>query len=156
MHMRHPAQHARDLISHRSDGIGTFMSVFPANYSDPTLQGLPIGGLEYFAPAENGDLYILAMPISKQIYNAISSEYHNATMAVKDEAAERKLGRWGATDRNRLTLFGNLAKIEDEAEKHKAAKVFGKYHKDAKAYFPGGGPHFVRHRQPFCAASEGR
>lgn len=60
------AAHARDLISRRSDGIGAFMSVFPSDYvADPSLANLPIGGLEYFAPAGDGDLYILAMPISK-------------------------------------------------------------------------------------------
>ena len=42
------------------------MSVFEQDYAaDPSLAGLPIGGLEYFAPSEDGDLYILAMPISK-------------------------------------------------------------------------------------------
>jgi hypothetical protein len=41
------------------------MSTFASDYPDAGLQNLPIGGMEYFAPADNGDLYILAMPISK-------------------------------------------------------------------------------------------
>jgi len=58
------AYHARDLIIRRSDGLATFMSVFPEGYGDG-LDGIPIGGMEYVAPAEDGDLYILAMPLSK-------------------------------------------------------------------------------------------
>jgi hypothetical protein len=58
------AYHARDLINRRSDGLATFMSVFPQGYGDG-LDGLPIGGMEYVAPASDGDLYILAMPLSK-------------------------------------------------------------------------------------------
>lgn len=40
-----------------------------------------------------------------------------------------------------MTLFGHLEILESEKEQQKAAKVFGKYHKDAKAYYPGKGPH---------------
>lgn len=40
-----------------------------------------------------------------------------------------------------MTLFGHLEIIENEDEQKLAAKVFGKYHKDAKAYYPGKGPH---------------
>lgn len=58
------AYHARDLVIRRSDGLATFMSVFPEGYGDG-LDGLPIGGMEYVAPASDGDLYILAMPLSK-------------------------------------------------------------------------------------------
>lgn len=58
------AYHARDLVIRRSDGLATFMSVFPEGYGDG-LDGMPIGGMEYVAPADNGDLYILAMPLSK-------------------------------------------------------------------------------------------
>lgn len=41
------------------------MSLFPSDYYDEELQGLPIGGMEYFATTPDGDLIILAMPISK-------------------------------------------------------------------------------------------
>lgn len=58
------AYHARDLVVRRSDGLATFMSVFPEGYGDG-LDGLPIGGMEYVAPTDDGDLYILAMPLSK-------------------------------------------------------------------------------------------
>lgn len=58
------AFHARDLVARRSDGIATFLSVFPDNTGDG-LDNLPIGGMEYVAPAPHGDLYILAMPVSK-------------------------------------------------------------------------------------------
>lgn len=58
------AFHARDLINRRSDGLATFISTFPEGYGDG-LDGLPIGGMEYVAPASHGDLYILAMPLSK-------------------------------------------------------------------------------------------
>ena len=139
------AMHARDLIAHRSDGIATFMSTFASNYSDPSLANLPIGGLEYFAASDTGDMYILALPISKQISNAEHAPLHNATISVQDEAAERKYGRFGATDRNRAVFFGSLQRIpkEDAVELQKAEKAFGKVHKDAKAYFPGKGPHFA-------------
>lgn len=62
------AYHARDLITSRSDGLATFMSVFPEGYGDG-LDGIPIGGMEYVAPADDGDLYILAMPLSKVRYS---------------------------------------------------------------------------------------
>lgn len=155
------ALHARDLIAHRSDGIATFMSTFPSNYSDSSLASLPIGGLEYFAASDTGDMYILAMPVSKQISNAEHAPHHNATMSVKDEAAERKYGRFGATDRNRAVFFGSLERIpkEDEDELRRAERAFGKVHRcagrerqgaklsslcrDAKAYFPGKGPHYA-------------
>ena len=137
------AYHARDLVTHRSDGIGTLMSVFPSNYSDAPLQGLPIGGLEYFAPGPEGDLYILAMPISKQISNVLGSEAHNATVAIKDEDAERRLGRFGATDRNRAVLFGSLERLHDAHDVKDAERAFAKYHKDAVEYFPGKGPHYA-------------
>lgn len=58
------AYHARDLVINRSDGLATFMSVFPQGYGDG-LDGMPIGGMEYVAPTTDGDLYILAMPLSK-------------------------------------------------------------------------------------------
>jgi hypothetical protein len=115
------------------------MSVFPSNYSDAPLQGLPIGGLEYFAPGPEGDLYILAMPISKQISNVLGSRAHNATVAIKDEDAERRLGRFGATDRNRAVLFGSLERLHDAHDVKDAERAFAKYHKDAVEYFPGKG-----------------
>lgn len=40
-----------------------------------------------------------------------------------------------------MTLFGYLEIIESEKEQNLASRVFGKYHKDAKAYYPGKGPH---------------
>jgi hypothetical protein len=40
-----------------------------------------------------------------------------------------------------MTLFGHLETIQDDKEKLHAAKVFGHVHKDAKAYYPGKGPH---------------
>jgi hypothetical protein len=42
-------------VIRRSDGLATFMSVFPEGYGDG-LDGLPIGGMEYVAPTDNGDL----------------------------------------------------------------------------------------------------
>lgn len=137
------AMHARDLIAHRSDGIATFMSTFAANYSDSGLASLPIGGLEYFAASETGDMYILAMPISKQISNAEQAPMHNATISVKDEVAERNYGRFGATDRNRAVFFGSLQRIpnDDETELRKAERAFIKVHRDAKRYIKG--PHYA-------------
>lgn len=78
---------------------------------------------------------------SQQIHNVLNSTTHNATLAIKDELSERKYHQIGGTDRNRMTLFGHLEIIQDEAEQELAAKVFGKYHRDAKAYYPGKGPH---------------
>jgi len=135
------ALHARTLLSERSDGLGTLMSVFPADYEDESLRDLAIGGMEYFATTGTGNLIVLAMPISKQIRNIIDSDRHNVTFAVKDELAYRKLGAYGATDRNRVTVFGSMHEVTDEAEISKAVRTFGKVHKDAKAYFPGKGPH---------------
>jgi hypothetical protein len=71
----------------------------------------------------------------------LSSSAHNATLAIKDEKSERKYHQIGGTDRNRMTLFGHLEIIESDKEQNIAAKVFGNYHKDAKAYYPGKGPH---------------
>lgn len=79
----------------------------------------------------------------QQIANAVHAKHHNATMAIKDEDAERRLGRFGATDRNRVTLFGSLEKIEDEGDLEAARRTFAETHKDAVAYFPGKGPHYA-------------
>ena len=77
----------------------------------------------------------------QQIHNAIDAKHHNATVAIKDEDAERRLGRWGATDRNRVSLFGSLETIQGEKAIKAAETTFAKTHKDAIAYFPGKGPH---------------
>lgn len=58
------AFHARDLVANRGDGIGTLISVYADDFADADLAGHGIGLLEYYAPNEQGDLYILAMPIS--------------------------------------------------------------------------------------------
>ena len=79
--------------------------------------------------------------VLQQIHNAIDARRHNATVAIKDEEAERRLGRWGATDRNRVTLFGSLETIQGKEAIKTAEKAFAKSHKDAIAYFPGKGPH---------------
>ena len=60
-----------------------------------------------------------------------------------DQAAERHEGRIGATDRNRVALFGHLEKLTEQSDMETAAKVFGRYHRDAKAYYPPQGPHYA-------------
>lgn len=48
------AAHARHLIEHRGDGIGTLVSTYAANDSsalEHDIAGRPTGLLEYYAPA---------------------------------------------------------------------------------------------------------
>ncbi|KAL7005997.1 hypothetical protein EMMF5_004539 [Cystobasidiomycetes sp. EMM_F5] len=122
--------------------MGTLISVFPGDYSDAGLADQAIGLMEYFAPSDDGHLYILAMPISKTVHNAVSSPHHNATFSVMDQAAERRIGRIGATDRNRMALFGHLERLHSDEEIKTAETTFAHYHKDARAYFPPNGPHY--------------
>ena len=65
--------HARDLVAHRSDGLGTLISVYASDYADQDLAGHAIGLMEYFAPNDQGDLYVLAMPVS-----SVSTGGHDA------------------------------------------------------------------------------
>lgn len=79
----------------------------------------------------------------QNVRNILQAPHHNATFSIMDQSAERKSGRLGATDRNRLALFGHVERLTDQNDIDEAAKVFGHYHKDAKAYYPGNGPHYA-------------
>ena len=58
-------------------------------------------------------------------------------MAIKDEVGERKHKQWGATDRARLVLYGNIERFPQDGDLAKQAeRAFVKMHPDSKAYIP--------------------
>lgn len=61
--------------------------------------------------------------ISSNVRNVIHS--HQATMSIKDEVGERKHRQYGATNRGRLVLYGDVERIEQHSkEAERAEKVF--------------------------------
>ncbi|EGG03494.1 uncharacterized protein MELLADRAFT_109292 [Melampsora larici-populina 98AG31] len=128
--LKQAAIHARELIQYRSKGVGTLISTFPKDHPDESLQGLPIGLQEYFAPYPNGDLLLLSLPISN-IYHNIETDVpnHSATLSIKDELAsiQRQSSLWSANWR-RISLFGKLEPIEDLKE---AKELYERFHPDS-------------------------
>ncbi|OAV96585.1 hypothetical protein PTTG_01019 [Puccinia triticina 1-1 BBBD Race 1] len=139
------ATHARELIHYRSEGIGTLISNYPDNHPDPFLRGLPIGLQEYFAPYPNGDLVLLVLPISP-IYGNVLQRKENSTMgltlAINDElgTVQRKNAIWAA-NRRRVSVFGELEMLEEEAEQKEAKALYEKVHPDSTLWDGHGGPH---------------
>lgn len=133
------AVHARELIQYRSLGIGTLMSTYPEDHPQNSLRGLAIGLQEYFAPYPNGDLLLLALPISPIYKNIDQSSSLSATIAIKDELGQlqRNGSNWAA-NRRRITLFGNLSPVTDVVE---AKALYEKVHPDSSFWNGDNGPH---------------
>ncbi|EGG03459.1 uncharacterized protein MELLADRAFT_75319 [Melampsora larici-populina 98AG31] len=133
------ALHARELIQYRSLGIGTLMSTYPEDHPQESLRGLAIGLQEYFAPYHNGDLLLLALPISPIYKNIDQSSSLSATIAIKDELGQlqRNGSNWAA-NRRRITLFGTLMPVTDVME---AKALYEKFHPDSSFWNGDNGPH---------------
>lgn len=127
--LKQAAIHARELMQYRSQGVGTLMSTFPQDHADSSLQGLPIGLQEYFAPYPNGDLLLLSLPISNIYHNIDTDPNHSATLSIKDELAsiQRKSSLWSANWR-RISLFGKLEPVSNTQE---AKELYESFHPDA-------------------------
>ncbi|KAH8918071.1 hypothetical protein BT69DRAFT_1286038 [Atractiella rhizophila] len=133
---------ARELVKWRSDGIGTLMSVWPNDYKDESLANLPIGLQEYFASTDEGDFYLLAMPISNIYSFALHSPGRNITLSIKDERGEREKGKLWAAARARLVVYGHLEDLGVNTPKAKVAEAaYLAEHPDSKMWLPPGGPH---------------
>jgi hypothetical protein len=130
------AHWARHVIDHRADGIATLASIIPSDFSIPELSSRPIAFLEYYASGPtNGSLYMFLMPVSTTVHNVLNSTSKAATVTLKDEEGERRSKGRGATDRARITLWGNVVLLPAGTPEAKVAHdAYIKFHPDAAFY----------------------
>lgn len=109
------------------------------DHSDESLQGLPIGLQEYFAPYPNGDILLLALPISGIYHNINEDPEHSATIGIKDELAtlQRNGSHWAA-NRRRISVFG---KVQPVTEWEEAKALYERFHPDSRLWDGDDGPH---------------
>ncbi|KDN50843.1 hypothetical protein K437DRAFT_233479 [Tilletiaria anomala UBC 951] len=76
-------QAAQKLFEESIFGVGTFASKYPSNHPVPELRDQVVASPDYFAPCFlNGDLLMLAMPVSQHWRNALTSPHRNATFSI--------------------------------------------------------------------------
>lgn len=85
---------------------------------DSGMPGIPIGLQEYYTmmPESNGDILLLAMPISTIFRNAITSPQHNLTFTVSDVVGFEQNDGNLAAGRMRIALFGSLERVQAHEE----------------------------------------
>lgn len=67
-------------------------------------------------PGSNGDILLLAMPISTIYRNAMTSPQHNMTFTVQDVVGFEQNNGNLAAGRMRIALFGSLERVQKEEE----------------------------------------
>ncbi|UZJ51926.1 hypothetical protein CBS101457_001246 [Exobasidium rhododendri] len=151
------AQRSRSLLTDPTTfGVGILSTIYPDDYYIKDLRGFVTSGSDYYGPCyANGDLLVLALPVSQNWKNALTSPGKNATMtivsnadpSVPDPRHETPEGEWepsrpdwrkGMYSKQRLTLFGHLETLEDlEKEDTKVQGCYLNYHPDASHFAPG-------------------
>ncbi|GAA5938646.1 hypothetical protein JCM1841_004372 [Sporobolomyces salmonicolor] len=134
------AVHTRELIAYRAYNTGILMSTSPADAQSP-IAGLPFGLQEYYAPypGSNGDVLLLAMPISTIYRNAMPPHKPNLTLTINDMYGfgDGNL----AAGRMRVALFGTLERVEGDDEIEQCKQAYLTAHPDARGWIPPHGPH---------------
>ncbi|GAA5879574.1 hypothetical protein JCM1840_003321 [Sporobolomyces johnsonii] len=134
------AVHTRELIAYRAYNTGILMSTSPAHAQSP-VAGLPFGLQEYYAPypGSNGDILLLAMPISTIYRNAMPPNKPNLTLTINDMYGfgDGNL----AAGRMRVALFGTLERVQGDDEIEQCKQAYLEAHPDARGWIPPNGPH---------------
>lgn len=152
------AQRARSLLVDPTNyAVGILSTVYPTTYTDESLRGAVASGPEYFGSCfENGDLLMLAMPVSQNWRNTLFTETKNATISISSSAdpdvpdprhtSIKNQNRWdpsrpswrrGMPSKQRITLFGHFERLTDKEEIEKVAPCYKSIHPDAKHWAPG-------------------
>lgn len=132
-------------------------TIYPETYADESLRGAIASGPEYFGSCfENGDLLMLAMPVSQNWRNTLFTKNKNATISISSSAdpsipdprhtsmknknqwdSNRPNWRRGMPSKQRITLFGHFEKLNDKEEIEKVTPCYKQIHPDAKHWAPG-------------------
>lgn len=109
------AVHTRELLAYRSKGVGVLMSTYPESTMLGGMAGLPFGLQEYYSlyPGGNGDILLLAMPISTIYRNAMPPNPPNMTFTVSDLEGFIKEDGNLAAGRMRTAYFGSLERVPE-------------------------------------------